>query len=93
MREIHDMGIDIDIHWESELAELLERLAATQQELLSLLSTKHDLLLKRDHQGLAALAPQEASLSAELQSMSTISASTCSIARPKKVCLLIAFNR
>ncbi len=63
----YDMGIDMDIHWESELAELLERLAATQQELLSLLSTKHDLLLKRDHQGLAALAPQEASLSAELQ--------------------------
>ncbi len=57
----------MDIQWESELAELLERLASSQEQLLNLLSQKHDLLMKRDHQGLAALAPQEESLCAELQ--------------------------
>ena len=57
----------MDIHWESELAELLERLGSTQEKLLAMLSQKHDLLLKRDHEGLAAIAPQEESLSAELQ--------------------------
>ena len=57
----------MDIIWESELAELLERLAATQQQLLGLLSQKHDLLMKRDHSGLAALVPQEENLCAELQ--------------------------
>ena len=57
----------MDINWESELAELLERLASSQQQLLSLLSEKHDLLVKRDHAGLVALAPQEESLCAELQ--------------------------
>lgn len=57
----------MEINWESELAELLERLAATQKQLLGLLSQKHDLLMQRDHSGLAALAPQEESLCAELQ--------------------------
>ncbi|NOZ38716.1 MAG: flagellar protein FlgN [Planctomycetes bacterium] len=57
----------MDIQWESELAELLERLASSQEQLLSLLSQKHDLLMKRDHQGLTALASQEESLCAELQ--------------------------
>ncbi len=57
----------MDFNWESELAELLERLAGTQQQLLGLLSQKHDLLMQRDYQGLAALAPQEKSLCAELQ--------------------------
>ncbi len=57
----------MDIHWESELAELLERLGSTQEKLLAMLSQKHDLLLKRDHEGLAAIAPQEESLCAELQ--------------------------
>jgi hypothetical protein len=57
----------MDIPWESELAQLLQRLAKTQQQLLELLAQKHDLLLGRDHQGLAALAPQEEALCLELQ--------------------------
>lgn len=58
----------MDIHWESELAGLLSRLSVAQQELLSLLSSKHELLMQRDHEGLAALAPQESALCSELQS-------------------------
>lgn len=57
----------MEINWESELAELLNRLSRTQQELLSLLSSKHDLLAQRDHDGMAALAPKEEALCAELQ--------------------------
>lgn len=57
----------MDIAWESEIAALLERLATSQQQLLDLLSQKHDLLMKRDHQGLALLASQEAAISEELQ--------------------------
>lgn len=57
----------MDIDWESDLAALLERLTTSQQNLLGLLSQKHDLLLRRDHNGLAALAPQEQQLGAELQ--------------------------
>lgn len=57
----------MDINWESELAQLLERLAASQQQLLGLLAQKHDLLLQRDHVALAALAPQEQDLCDELQ--------------------------
>jgi len=57
----------MDINWESELAQLLERLAASQQQLLGLLGQKHDLLMQRDHGGLAALAPKEQALCAELE--------------------------
>ncbi len=57
----------MEIHWESELAELLSRLSISQQQLLSLLSSKHELLMKRDHQGLLELAPKEADICAELQ--------------------------
>ena len=57
----------MEIHWESELAELLSRLSTSQQQLLSLLSSKHELLMKRDHQGLQDLAPREAEICAELQ--------------------------
>ncbi len=57
----------MDIHWEAELAELLGRLSAAQQQLLSLLSRKSDYLLNRDHQGLAALASEEQALCDELQ--------------------------
>jgi hypothetical protein len=53
--------------WESQLAALLERLSAAQRELLTLLSTKRDLLLKRDHRGLAALADREQQLGDELR--------------------------
>ncbi len=58
----------MDIHWETELAELLGRLSASQQQLLALLAKKRDLLMNRDHQGLAALMPEEESLCDELQS-------------------------
>ena len=58
----------MDNHWETELADLLRRLSATQQDLLSLLASKREFLLARDHEGLARLVPQEEALSAELQS-------------------------
>jgi hypothetical protein len=55
------------MNWESELATLLERLSAAQRELLSLLAMKRQLLMGRDHQSLAALAPREEELALELQ--------------------------
>jgi hypothetical protein len=55
------------INWESELAELLERLSAAQRDLLSLLVAKRTLIVQRDHNGLAALAEREGELAAELQ--------------------------
>jgi hypothetical protein len=55
------------INWESELAALLSRLSAAQRELLSLLSKKRELIVERDHQGLAMLAVREGELAAELQ--------------------------
>jgi hypothetical protein len=55
------------INWESELAALLSRLSAAQRELLSLLATKRELIVNRDHQGLAVLAAKEGELAAELQ--------------------------
>ena len=57
----------MDINWETELSELLGRLSVAQQQLLSLITKKGELLSKRDHQGLAELMPQEESLCAELQ--------------------------
>lgn len=57
----------MDIHWETELAELLSRLSNSQQQLLALLAKKGDLLASRDHEGLAALMPEEQSLCEELQ--------------------------
>lgn len=53
-------------HWESDIAELLERLAAAQGGLLALLAEKRTLIAARDHQALAALAPREQHLAAEL---------------------------
>ena len=53
--------------WESALAGLLERLSAAQRELLSLLATKRDLIVARDHQSLNALTAREAELGAELR--------------------------
>ena len=55
------------MNWESELAGLLQRLSAAQRELLSLLATKRQLLVSRDHEALAALAPREEELAHELQ--------------------------
>ena len=55
------------LHWESELASLLKRLSTAQQELLSLLSTKRELIVRRDHQGLNDLVVREGELAAELQ--------------------------
>lgn len=56
-----------NIPWESQLAGLLERLSAAQRELLSLLATKRELLVQRDHQGLATLSAREGQLSDELR--------------------------
>jgi hypothetical protein len=61
------MNTTEDINWESELAGLLSRLSAAQRELLSLLSNKRELIVQRDHQGLAMLAAKEGELAAELQ--------------------------
>ena len=55
------------MNWESALAALLERLSACQRELLSLLATKRDLIVQRDHQALALLATREQELGAELR--------------------------
>src|SRR5689334_2052252 len=55
------------LHWESELASLLNRLSSAQRELLSLLSTKRELIVRRDHEGLTNLVAREGELAAELQ--------------------------
>ncbi len=57
----------IDIRWETELAQLLGRLSDAQQQLLSLLDRKREMLIKRDHAALSALLPAEEQLCAELQ--------------------------
>ena len=56
---------------ESQLAALLERLSAAQRELLSLLETKRQLLVQRDHAGLSSLASREQQLAEELQACQT----------------------
>lgn len=56
-----------DMHWETELAQLLGRLSDAQQQLLGLLDRKREMLLKRDHAALSALLPAEEHLCAELQ--------------------------
>jgi len=56
-----------DDNLESELAALLERLSAAQHELLALLAAKRDMIVRRDHAGLASLAPREANLAEELR--------------------------
>jgi hypothetical protein len=55
------------ISWEAELAGLLSRLTAAQRELLALLATKRDLLVRRDHVALNALGERETHLSDELK--------------------------
>jgi hypothetical protein len=55
-----------DATLESELAALLERLSAAQQELLSLLAAKREFIIRRDHAGLASLAAREAGLAEDL---------------------------
>ena len=57
----------MEFNWESDLAELLDRLAAAQQNLLGLLSRKHTMLRSRDHEALATLAEEEHQLCCELQ--------------------------
>lgn len=56
-----------ETHWHSALVALLARLTAAQQELLALLSTKRELIVARDYQGLSALASREAELGEELR--------------------------
>jgi hypothetical protein len=57
----------VDASLEFELAALLERLSAAQQELLSLLTAKRRLIVSRDHATLASLAPREQALGDELR--------------------------
>lgn len=54
------------LSWESELASLLKQLSTAQHELLSLLSIKRDLIVRRDHEGLENLVVRESELAAEL---------------------------
>ena len=58
----------MEINWTAELAELLGRLSKTQNQMLSLLANKREMLMERNHEGLAALAVDEASLCEELKS-------------------------
>ena len=67
MKDRFAVPTSTDNNWESELAALLQRLSAAQQELLSLLSAKRELIVRRDHQSLAALASREGELVSELQ--------------------------
>jgi flagellar biosynthesis/type III secretory pathway chaperone len=53
--------------WESQLASLLSDLLAVQDELLTLLTKKRELLLNADTAGLAVLAPHEERLLSTLQ--------------------------
>lgn len=55
-----------EVNWEIEVASLLEQLSAAQRELLALLATKRQLIVDRNHQALAELAPREQELGAEL---------------------------
>jgi hypothetical protein len=57
----------MDMHWETELAQLLGRLSGAQQQLLGLLDRKRECLINRDGVGLTALLPAEQELCAELQ--------------------------
>ncbi len=53
--------------WDSELAELLTKLLAVQDELLKILTSKRELLASGDLEGLAALTTQEGELVGSLQ--------------------------
>lgn len=57
----------MELHWETELAQLLSRLSGAQQQLLVLLDRKRECLVNRDGAGLSALLPQEQELCAELE--------------------------
>ncbi len=52
---------------ENEINELLTRLTQTQEQLLALLSKKREHIVSGDHGAIAALAPEEERLAAELQ--------------------------
>jgi flagellar biosynthesis/type III secretory pathway chaperone len=56
-----------ELSLDAELASLLERLSTVQQELLALLAEKRQLILRRDHASLAALAERERDLAERLQ--------------------------
>jgi flagellar biosynthesis/type III secretory pathway chaperone len=53
--------------WEQELGELLALLSSTQGELLALLGEKRELLVQGNLPGLAAIAPREEAIVAQLQ--------------------------
>ena len=57
----------MDVHWEQEIANLLDGLANTQQELLAHLDRKRAALVKQDHQTLMSLTVEERQLCEQLQ--------------------------
>ena len=61
------MASTMSTAWESDLAGLLDRLSVAQRELLALLATKRDFILRRDHAGLAGLAVREEELAGALR--------------------------
>jgi flagellar biosynthesis/type III secretory pathway chaperone len=60
-------GMTTDTAWETELTDFLTELSATQDELLSVLNRKLQLLATADVAGLDALAVAEQALAARLQ--------------------------
>ncbi len=61
------MNSDDHISIESQLSALLDRLSAAQRELLALLATKRELMVRRDHAALSLLAEREERLGEELR--------------------------
>lgn len=55
------------VDWEADIAALLDELASTQSEVLSLLVEKRELLVRFDSTGLQAIAPREEQLMGRLQ--------------------------
>lgn len=66
MTETENATLLSEASWDANVASLLERLSTAQSGLLSLLASKRELIMKKDHQALQSLAPEEAALSAEL---------------------------
>jgi hypothetical protein len=57
--------------WETEIALLLTGLLAAQDELFAVLAKKRTLLIASDHQGLAAMLPQEEQLLEKMKACAT----------------------
>lgn len=57
--------------WESDIAELLKELSATQDDLFELLAAKRELLVASDVDGIQRLEPREKELIARLEACQT----------------------